>query len=330
MKFREKGIAMAAGILIGTVLVGPAAQAVEQLVVQRSAQSIYVDGKAASFEAYNINGANFVQLRDVGKAVGFEVYWDGEAVQIISGAPYTGEAPPSTEALENTEDYSGLANPTVFTELYTRELYNAAYAVRKAAKAGDFTCSAPFHFSADQDRWRLEGALGDIANGITLTSEAVDPHGGYKLFAVQQDRTVADTATAELMRQAASLRTDREKVRLFNEYLCDRIVYDGKTYEGINEIFTSPSPVNGSCGAFADALNYLCGKAGIPCISVHGESHFWNAVYCDGAWSYVDVSLNDQVSNHAYLLFADSTKKQSSDPEAVAFLKELLVPGSTR
>ena len=124
--------------------------------------------------------------------------------------------------------------------------------------------------------------------------------------------------------------TEHFRTNPFNEYLCDRIVYDGKTYVGINEIFTSPSPVNGSCGAFADALNYLCGKAGIPCISVHGESHFWNAVYCDGAWSYVDVSLNDQVSNHAYLLFADSTKKQSSDPEAVAFLKELLVPGSTR
>ena len=87
--------------------------------------------------------------------------------------------------------------------------------------------------------------------------------------------------------------------------------------------------MNGSCGAFADALNYLCGRLGIPCISVHGESHFWNAAYCDGEWSYVDVSLNDQVGGHDYLLFADSTKKQSSDPEAIRFLKELLAPGST-
>ena len=106
------------------------------------------------------------------------------------------------------------------------------------------------------------------------------------------------------------------------------IEYDGKTYVGINEIAAAPSPVNGSCGAFADALNYLCGRLDIPCISVHGESHFWNAVYCDGDWSYIDDSLNDQVSGHDYLLFSDSTKKQSSDPEAVRFLKELLEPGS--
>ena len=45
--------------------------------------------------AYTINGSNYVRLRDIGKAVGFEVYWDGDAkcVQVESKKPYTGEAP---------------------------------------------------------------------------------------------------------------------------------------------------------------------------------------------------------------------------------------------
>ena len=34
-----------------------------------------------------------MKLRDVGQAVGFNVYWDGGAVQVESDKPYTGEGP---------------------------------------------------------------------------------------------------------------------------------------------------------------------------------------------------------------------------------------------
>ena len=46
-------------------------------------------------EAYGIAGHNYVKLRDIGKAVGFNVFWDADSgcVQIETGAPYTGEAP---------------------------------------------------------------------------------------------------------------------------------------------------------------------------------------------------------------------------------------------
>ena len=45
-------------------------------------------------EAYGIAGHNYVKLRDIGKAVGFNVFWDADSgcVQIETGAPYTGEA----------------------------------------------------------------------------------------------------------------------------------------------------------------------------------------------------------------------------------------------
>ena len=50
-------------------------------------------------QLYVINGSNYVRLRDIGKAVGFEVYWDGDAkcVQVESGKPYTGIAPVKAE-----------------------------------------------------------------------------------------------------------------------------------------------------------------------------------------------------------------------------------------
>lgn len=80
---------MLAGVLIGGVLLnGNAINAAASLMAERSSQPIYVDGQQVELEAYNIGGNNYVKLRDVGKAVGFNVSWDGSAVQIDSDAPY--------------------------------------------------------------------------------------------------------------------------------------------------------------------------------------------------------------------------------------------------
>ena len=83
------------GLALGLSLSAPAAQAVESLKATLSTNRILVDGQEVRLTAYNINGNNYVMLRDVGRAVGFEVYWDADTkcVQIESDKPYTGEAP---------------------------------------------------------------------------------------------------------------------------------------------------------------------------------------------------------------------------------------------
>ena len=83
------------GLVLGLSLSAPAAQAVESLKATLSTNRILVDGQEVRLTAYNINGNNYVMLRDVGKTVGFEVYWDADTkcVQIESDKPYTGEAP---------------------------------------------------------------------------------------------------------------------------------------------------------------------------------------------------------------------------------------------
>ena len=83
------------GLVLGLSLSAPAAQAVESLKATLSTNRILVDGQEVRLTAYNINGNNYVMLRDVGRAVGFNVYWDGDAkcVQVESDKPYTGEAP---------------------------------------------------------------------------------------------------------------------------------------------------------------------------------------------------------------------------------------------
>ena len=83
------------GLVLGLSLSAPAAQAVESLKATLSTNRILVDGQEVRLTAYNINGNNYVMLRDIGRAVGFNVYWNSDAkcVQVESGKPYTGEAP---------------------------------------------------------------------------------------------------------------------------------------------------------------------------------------------------------------------------------------------
>ncbi len=91
----KKNLYLIAGILIGITLFGGSSVLAAGITAERSTNRIYVDGQEVRLTAYNINGNNYVMLRDVGKTVGFEVYWDGDAkcVQIESEKPYTGEAP---------------------------------------------------------------------------------------------------------------------------------------------------------------------------------------------------------------------------------------------
>lgn len=91
---KQRIISLLVGVTVGAVMFGGnvAQAAVEYLKALPSQNAIYVDGELVQMEAYAINGHNYVKLRDVGQAVGFNVYWDG-TVQIDSDAPYTGVAP---------------------------------------------------------------------------------------------------------------------------------------------------------------------------------------------------------------------------------------------
>ena len=91
----KKSLYLIAGILIGITLFGGSSVLAAGITAERSTNRVYVDGQEVRLTAYNINGNNYVMLRDVGKALGFNVCWDSDAkcVQVESGKPYTGEAP---------------------------------------------------------------------------------------------------------------------------------------------------------------------------------------------------------------------------------------------
>ena len=99
------------GIMLGAALFGSGAAAYAAgAIAERGTNTIYVDGQEVRLETYNIDGSNYVKLRDVGKAVGFNVYWDGN-VQVVSGTPYTGMAPEKSQ-VSSLRSRTGVTLPT--------------------------------------------------------------------------------------------------------------------------------------------------------------------------------------------------------------------------
>lgn len=95
----KKSLYLIVGILIGATVFGGASAHAAGILAERSSHHIFVDGKEVQLEAYGITGHNYVKLRDIGKVVGFNVFWDvnNGCVQIETNVPYTGEAPTESE-----------------------------------------------------------------------------------------------------------------------------------------------------------------------------------------------------------------------------------------
>lgn len=95
----KKSLCLIVGILIGATVFGGASAYAAGILAEHSSHHIFVDGKEVQLEAYGIAGHNYVKLRDIGKVVGFNVFWDvnNGCVQIETNVPYTGEAPTESE-----------------------------------------------------------------------------------------------------------------------------------------------------------------------------------------------------------------------------------------
>ena len=97
---KKNSIVLLTGVLAGALLVPTAQAAVRQLTATPSTQRFYVDGAPVQLEAYAINGSNYVKLRDIGEAVGFEVSYEG-----TTNSVYIGERP-------NLQDSDTVSIPT--------------------------------------------------------------------------------------------------------------------------------------------------------------------------------------------------------------------------
>lgn len=335
MSRKRDFVLLTAGILVGTVLAPTAAHAVsEVMAATRSYQPIYLDGQQMQMEAYAVNGNNYVKLRDVGQIVGFEVYWDGAAVQIVSDKPYTG-LPPVQAPAPAAEDYSAQANPSAFSAELTTAIYNA---VRHTVvnQEGIMSGQEPVNMGPNVTRnSSLDNALAGM--GKYPLYELVYRNNGY-VCNVRYPEAYHEAAThTQSFVDSLKGLDDGEKVEAICWYVADRITYD-TAYAGPNKVLAQDGEVPGSCMAYSASFQLLCNQANIPCILLSSQTHQWAMVYVDEQWWDVDVTSADGVApedRHLVHVITDPSERYGSeyvdqDPTATLFAQEALVPGSTK
>lgn len=328
--------------MLGAMVSGGGIAYAAGIMAERSANTVYVDGQRIELEAYLIDGSNYVKLRDVGQAVGFNVYWDG-VVQIQSGAPYTGEAPAS--AVPKTSEaaaaptvpeqtppttYHEQATPAVFDSSYTAAAYDA---LRECiVNGGD---SAPVSMSAETRTvvMNATAAIGSYPS-FNLKSGA----NGTAYFQAAYSSAYEDAAaTCQNFLGALAGKSDSDKLYAIACYICDRLEYDAGSTATPRVVFASDSSKKGNCMSYAHGLQFLCDLADIPCVFVHSAVHQWNEVYVGGRWYSVDLTSFDigYTDRGSATLLHDAADMQGNifeqaEPRLTRFAKELLVPGSTK
>lgn len=120
------------GLVVGALVFGGTSAYAAGILAERSTNRIFVDGQEVQIEAYAIHDNNFMQLRDIGKAVGFNVYWNAEdgSVQIETDKPYTGEAPAKDEAADSTPQPE-ITSPAGDADAMKQDIVDRTNALRK-------------------------------------------------------------------------------------------------------------------------------------------------------------------------------------------------------
>ncbi len=346
------------GLLCGSIIFGgTAVLANSDVLAKITSQIFFWNSKAIELEAYNINGYNYVRLRDVAKIFGVNVEYYGDTNSV-----YLGED--SHEEIKETvkkeidgnayakEDYSSEANQDIFDDVYTKEAYNAIRQsivdineIIKDTDENGYNADYEYAHYIDKDfSFNSPGKTDEAMKSAVATfsgyysfSFGTEPmvtnlyeYPGYRICMPQVHKYFepANKATDNFIEEIAGL-TDKEKLKRIADYICDRIIYKNENIGSINQVFTDNPPVNGICGTYADALVYLCQRADIPCISITDKAHAWNEVYIDGEWHITDIGYYDVARTNEMLLPANYPRT-NPDTAKTKFAKELLVPMSTK
>jgi len=258
----------------------------------------------------------------------------------LSVPAHAAEVQPEAYTIQTTqwsrEDFSQDANPDVFTATYDRALYNA---IRQTLVDGTSDTAPAYTMVGDSEYSAVKNLLARMEGVVRYEHHVPENFTNYwqhlDYFAVSAAMPENYQAPFDFIQpiiaEAAELDTDSEKVEYLNDYLCTLLAYKKGKTAGVTRTFAQHSgELQAACGSYARAFKFLCGAAGIPCFTVTTATHGWNMVYVDGKWLHVDVSLNDLTHSRAILLSENYPRQIDQAPEATAFIKELLVPGSTK
>ena len=318
-----------------------------------TSQLFFWNNEKIELEAYNINGYNYVRLRDAAEIFDVNIEYDENSQSVHMGETKTLQAQRIIDGKAHSKkDYSQEANPKIFNDVYTAEAYNAFRQTLLDADeiilSNDENGYNPYyeyaHYVDSEFTFnkpgRTDSAMKSVAAMISeyyTYSFGCEPeiknlyeYPGYRICKVQVNENFKETgkATDKFIEGLKNL-SDREKIKKIAVYVADSIVYRSENKGSMKTVFTSSKPVNGECGLYSQAFLYLCQRAKIPCISVKDSSHAWNEVYVEGEWRTADISYYD-IARTDETLLPDNYPRIVKDIAKTEFAKELLVPMSTK
>lgn len=339
------------GLLCGSLIFGcTAVLANTDVLAGLTTQLFFWNGEKIELEAYNINGYNYVRLRDAAKIFGVNIEYDEENRSVYLGETKT-ERVIDGRAFSK-EDYSQNANSNIFDEVYTRAAYNA---VRQSIEDTDTIIKNTdengynpdydyAHYVDKEFTFNNPGKTDETMKSVVSMFSAYytfscgyEPdvknlyeYPGYRICKVQINNNFADTkkATDNFIREIECL-SDMEKVKRIAGLVADSIVYASENKGNLKTVFSSSGEVNGECGLYAQAFLYLCQRANIPCVTVKDKEHAWNEVYVDRKWRTADISYYD-IARTDETLLPENYPRIEKDIAKTEFAKELLVPMSTK
>ena len=120
-----------------------------------SNQAIFVDGQHMPLTAYNINGNNYVRLRDVGYVIGFEVLYDDkdDRVRIFTDKPYSGGLPIIGQAQEQAE--ATMSRQSIYVDGFKAQINAYSICGNNYTKLRDIGAAVNFSVEWDASQKRV-------------------------------------------------------------------------------------------------------------------------------------------------------------------------------
>lgn len=277
-------------------------EAVEGAVARVTDQRIAVDGIYANMKAYQINGNNYVKLRDIAFQVNFGVDFDnatnrviispklfyGEKAEGIGNDIYEIIANPSKRPAPTPVDGNAHHGDVVFWYYCLPEEY-LPY-VQNIASSNyaeiSMSCDQPFvTFEQEKDVY------------MTLPLAVSTPEEAEKLESAVE--TVIVSCVRDGMSDYEVAKALHDWLVLNNRYAEGEYAAGDRPYKQYTAYGALVDRVS-VCEGYAEAYKKLMDRAGIPCELISGWAggpHAWNIVQIDGEWYHVDTTWDDPIPN---------------------------------
>ena len=255
------------GLLCGAVFFsGTAVMANSGVLAQITSQIFFLNGEQTELFAYNINGNNYVKLRDAAALFGADIEYIVETNSVHMEIPKKEEIeeiPEETPVVapdifidgtsSSKEDFSANANQSIFSDIYTKEEYNTmrqTIADTKSIVAGNNAdgynptysyahyVDTEFTFTSPGKTDTAMKSVANVLSGYYTYSFGVEPtvknlyeYPGYQILKVQVNTKYesANVATDEFVGSIATL-SEKEKVKSIATHIKRATLLTSKKY----------------------------------------------------------------------------------------------------